>query len=231
VPVTDDDILTQGGVVALVGPTGVGKTTTVAKLAARYSLRHGSKRVALVTTDCYRIGAHEQLRTYGRILDVPVRVTSDETELRTVLQSLADKSLVLIDTAGMGQRDLRLSEHLALINSGLPRIRTYLVLGATAQMSGMEEIVSAFQGAKLTGCIATKVDETTRLGGLLSVVIDKHLPVAYLSDGQRVPEDLHPARAQDLVSRGVTLMQRAAAEHGDDYLALAFGGMLAHASA
>ncbi|MBI5461878.1 MAG: flagellar biosynthesis protein FlhF, partial [Gammaproteobacteria bacterium] len=110
VAVTDDDILNSGGIVALVGSTGVGKTTTVAKLAARFALRHGQRSVALITTDCYRIGAHEQLFTYGRILGVPVQVASSHEELRNALSSLSDKRLVLIDTAGMSQRDLRLAE-------------------------------------------------------------------------------------------------------------------------
>ncbi|HKJ75843.1 MAG TPA: flagellar biosynthesis protein FlhF, partial [Gammaproteobacteria bacterium] len=115
VPVTGDDILTQGGVVAVVGPTGVGKTTTVAKLAARYTLRHGRNRVALVTTDSYRIGAHQQLKTYGRILGVPVHVANDAEELQRTLEGLQDKELVLIDTAGMSQRDMRLSEQLGVL--------------------------------------------------------------------------------------------------------------------
>lgn len=228
-PVIDDDIVTNGGVVALVGPTGVGKTTTVAKLAARFTLRHGPGRVALVTTDGYRIGAHEQLRTFGRILDLPVRVAADEKELRSALQGLEDKDLILVDTAGMGQRDLRLSEQLAMLNNGVPQVKVYLVLAATTQIAGLEEIVSAFQDVKLNGCIATKVDEAGRLGALVSVIIDKQLPLAYLSDGQRVPEDLQPARAQTVISTGARLMRKAAPEIDNDVLALAFGGMLANA--
>lgn len=231
IPVTDDDILAHGGVIVLVGPTGVGKTTTVAKLAARFTLRHGPRRVALVTTDSYRIGAHEQLRTYGRILDIPVRVASDRQELESALQGLDDKALVVVDTAGMGQRDLRLSEQLAMIQGSLPSVRAYLVLSATTQLSGLEEIIAAFSSLQLAGCIVTKVDETTRLGALISVAIQKQLPLAYFSDGQRVPEDLHPARAQNLVSRGVVLMHKVNMEFGDEGLALAFGGMVAHASA
>ena len=144
VSVAEHDVMDQGGVVALVGSTGVGKTTSVAKLAARYVLRHGQRHVALVTTDSYRIGAHEQLMTYGRLLGIPVQVASDHRELHSALNSLAEKRLVLIDTAGMSQRDVRLSEQFAtLADSGIP-IRTLLVLSATAHTSVLRETVEAF---------------------------------------------------------------------------------------
>ncbi len=227
ISVTEDDILTRGGVVALVGPTGVGKTTTVAKLAARFILRHGANRVALVTTDSFRIGAHQQLRTYGRLLNVPVHVANDAAELRTVLDGLRDKQLVLIDTAGVSQRDLRLAEQLKLLHSGAPRVRNYLVLSATAQRAALEESVQAFRNTDIAGCILTKVDETAGLGEALSVIAQQQLPVAYVSDGQRVPEDLHPARANKLVSRSVALLQQNNNElPEEDALANAFGRMV-----
>lgn len=227
-PVTDDDILNTGGVVALVGSTGVGKTTTVAKLAARYALRHGQRSVALITTDCYRIGAHEQLFTFGRILGVPVQAISSHDELQTALASLADKRLVLIDTAGMSQRDLRLAEQLATLrDSGFP-LHTYLVMTATTQASVLEEAVRAFGSASLAGCILTKLDEAASLGGALSVIAKHQLPLAYVGDGQRVPEDLHPARAHNLVNRAVSLMQQAGQDSNDETLAERFGGMAAN---
>ena len=227
-PVTDDDILSSGGVIALVGSTGVGKTTSVAKLAARYALRHGQRSVALVTTDCYRIGAHEQLFTYGRILGVPVQAASSHEELQTALASLVDRRLVLIDTAGMSQRDLRLAEQLATLrDSGFP-LRTYLVMNATTQSNVLEEAVRAFGTAALEGCILTKVDEAASLGGALSVVAKHRLPLAYVGDGQRVPEDLHPARAHNLVNRAVSLMQQAGQDSNDETLAERFGGMAAN---
>ncbi len=207
-PVTDDDILSRGGVVALVGPTGVGKTTTIAKLAARFVLRHGQRSVALVTTDNYRIAAHEQLRTYGRILGLPVRAAADADELSAVLSGFKDRRLVLIDTAGMSQRDVRLTEQFAALTAGIEAIKTYLVLSATTQASGLVEVVRAFGTVRLNGCILTKLDEAAGLGGVLSIVLQHRLPVAYVSDGQRVPEDMRPARAPGLVSRSVALMQQ-----------------------
>lgn len=228
-PVTDDDILSTGGVVALVGSTGVGKTTTVAKLAARFALRHGHRNVALITTDSYRIGAHEQLFTYGRILGVPVQVASDHNELQTALKSLSDKRLVLIDTAGMSLRDVRLSEQFATLrDAGMP-IRTYLAMAATTQASVLREAIKTFSSAGLDGCILTKVDEAASLGDTLALVAEYRLPLAYIGDGQRVPEDLHPARSHSLVNRAVSLMQQTEQDTHDDTLAERFGGMAAHA--
>jgi len=229
IPVTHDDILEKGGVVSLVGPTGVGKTTTIAKLAARYAVRHGSKRVALVTTDNFRIGAHEHLRAYAKILDIPLRVVSSGEELHATLKDLANRKLVLIDTAGMSQRDLRLKEQFSLIREASSRIRSYLVLSATTNQSTYEEIINAYGRLGLSGCILTKVDEANTLGGALSAIVRNRLPVAYMSDGQRVPEDLYAARAHSLVSRSVTLMRqdtfRAAQQPIDSYI----GGLSAHA--
>jgi flagellar biosynthesis protein FlhF len=229
IPVTNDDILERGGMVALLGATGVGKTTTVAKLAARFALRHGQKRVALVTTDGYRIGAHEQLLTYGKILGVPVQVAADHDQLAQVLKSVMDKHLVLIDTAGMSQRDLRLTEQFGtLANTGLP-IRSYLVLSATAQAAVQEETIRAFRGVELDGCILTKVDETASLGGALSVISEQQLPLAYVADGQRVPEDMQPARPHTLVQQAAGMVQEADWVPGDAVLAERFGGVMANA--
>ncbi len=227
--VTNDDILSEGGVVALVGPTGVGKTTTVAKLAARFALRHGYQEVALITTDSYRIAAYEQLRTYGRILGIPVRVVKNAEELGAALESFQHKRLVLIDTAGMGQRDVRLAEQFKTILAGAPRIKSYVLLAANVQGSGLNEVVRTFKHLKPEGCILTKLDECVSLGGALSVVVEQRLPVAYLSDGQRVPEDIQPARAEWLVERSAALLQESEESIDDDTMVLTMGGVSADA--
>ncbi len=227
--ITGDDIVSKGGVVALVGPTGVGKTTTVAKLAARFALRHGYQEVALITTDGYRIAAHEQLRTYGRILGIPVQVVNNAEELRGVLEGFRDKRLVLIDTAGMGQRDLRLAGQFKTILSGAPQIRSYVLLAANVQREGLDEVAHAFSDLEPAGCILTKVDECVSLGGVLSVVAERELPVAYVSDGQRVPEDIHPARAEGLVERAAGLVAGGEEFPDDETMVLTMGGVVAHA--
>ncbi|MCG8383303.1 MAG: flagellar biosynthesis protein FlhF [Gammaproteobacteria bacterium] len=202
-PVMDDEILNYGGVVALVGSTGVGKTTTVAKLAARYAMTHGQRNVAIVTTDNYRIGAHEQLLHYARILGVPMQTADNNEQLGRVLAGLMDRKLVLIDTAGMSQRDLRLSEQFATLKGSSPLIKSYLVMSATTDLNALDETVKAFSRVDLTGCIITKLDEASAIGAPMTVAIRHHLPVAYVGVGQRVPEDLQPARAHRLISRAL----------------------------
>ena len=228
-PVAGEGLIDEGGVVALVGPTGVGKTTTIAKLAARFILRHGHRNLALVTTDSYRIGAREQLNTYARILDVPVRTAASADELGVILNALSGKRLVLVDTAGMSQRDLRLSDQLSMLHSGSRPVRTFLALSATTQHPAMEQAVKAFGGDSLEGCILTKVDEAASLGGALSALVHCNIPLAFYTDGQKVPEDIHLARAHTLVSRAVTLAQEAGTEYSDEYLAMALGGLRADA--
>lgn len=203
---SDEDLLDRGGVYALVGPTGVGKTTTTAKLAARCVVRHGAGRLALITTDGYRIGAQEQLRIYGRILGVPVFSVRDAADLRQTLAGLRNKHMVLIDTMGMSQRDRMVAEQAAML-SGAGDVRRLLLLNATARGDTLDDVVRAYAGGDLAGCIFTKVDEAASLAPALDVAVRHELDIRYLTNGQRVPEDLHlPNRAY--------LLHRALREHG-----------------
>ena len=188
------DIVDRGGVYALVGPTGVGKTTTTAKLAARCVLRHGPSKVALVTTDSYRIGAHEQLRIYGRILGVPVYLVKDGEELRQTLRELQHKHLVLIDTMGMSQRD-KLVPELTDMLAGCA-VQRLLLLSSTSRGDTLDDVIRAYAGDSLAGCVLTKIDEAASLATALDVIMRHRLTLHYVSNGQRVPEDLHlPNRA------------------------------------
>ncbi len=203
-----DDIVERGGVYALVGPTGVGKTTTVAKLAARAVLRHGAAKVALVTTDTYRIGAQDQLRIYGRILGTPVFAVRDENDLEMTLSDLSGRHLVFVDTVGMSQRDKRLAEQVALLCGEQRDVKRLLLLGAPSQGVTLEEVARAYSGPGLIGCILTKIDEALTYGPVLDVAIRHELPVHYVTNGQRVPEDLHQANAAYLADRAFRIHQQ-----------------------
>jgi flagellar biosynthesis protein FlhF len=195
----ENDIVDRGGVYALVGPTGVGKTTTTAKLAARCVLRHGPSKVALVTTDGYRIGAHEQLRIYGRILGVSVHLVKDANELRQTLVELQHKHMVLIDTMGMSQRD-KLVPELTYMLAGCD-VQRLLLLNSTSRGDTLDDVVRAYAGDTLAGCILTKIDEAASLATVLDVIMRHGLRLQYVSNGQRVPEDLHLPNRSYLLHR------------------------------
>ncbi|MGX5731775.1 flagellar biosynthesis protein FlhF [Pseudoxanthomonas beigongshangi] len=199
-PILPQDPLEQGGVIALVGPTGAGKTTTIAKLAAAYADRHNPRDVALVTTDTVRVGGREQLHSYGRQLGIAVHEADSDVRLAQTLERLRDYKLVLIDTAGMGQRDRNLVGQLNWLRAA-GQVHTLLVLPANSHFGDLDEVVRRFSGAQPHGVVLTKVDETGRLGSALSVIVDHQLPMAWITDGQRVPDDLHRASAPNLVLR------------------------------
>ncbi|MCL4145143.1 UNVERIFIED_CONTAM: hypothetical protein GTU68_051267 [Idotea baltica] len=209
IPTAKVDTLSRGGIVALLGPTGVGKTTTIAKLAARAAMEYGPDQVALVTTDTFRIGAQEQLAIYGRIMGCPVRIAKDADELSSVLYQLRNRRLILVDTAGMGQRDVRLTEQIDTLmeNSG-SEISSYLVMPATAQRRVLQETIDHFKRIPLSGCILSKIDESLSLGELISVTIENGLPIAYIANGQRVPEDIVLAQPKYLVAKANELLEK-----------------------
>jgi flagellar biosynthesis protein FlhF len=200
----DNDIIDQGGVFALVGPTGVGKTTTTAKLAARCVVRYGAERLALLTTDGYRIGAHEQLRIYGRILGVPVHVVRDGEDLRRTLVELRDKHMILIDTVGMSQRDRMVAEQAAMLTRA-GEVKRLLLLNAGSRGDTLDDVVRAYSGEDLAGCVLTKVDEAPSLGPAIDAVIRHGLLLAYVANGQRVPEDMHLPNRSYLLHRAFKL--------------------------
>lgn len=203
--IEQQDILKSGGIVALVGPTGVGKTTTIAKLAGRFVMRHGPGQLALITTDCYKIGAQAQLQTFADLLGVPIHVAQTREELETLLIGLRQKKLILIDTAGMSQKDMRITQQLTAGYSGLVPIRNYLVLSAASPLKVMREVYAAFSQMNLHALILTKLDEAVQLGAAMTLMAETGLPLAYLSEGQRVPEDIQLADKDHLIDQAMVL--------------------------
>lgn len=205
----DDDILSQSGVVALMGPTGTGKTTTIAKLAAQAAHKFGVDQVAIITLDNYRIGAYEQIATYGKIIGCSVKKAQNSDELSDLLYQFRNKRLVLVDTAGFSQKDVRLIKQLEMMKqNSCTSIRNYLVMQANCQYRVMQQTVNEYRQISLQGCILTKLDECYSLGEVISVAIENKLPICYLADGQRVPEDLQPARTKFLITSAAKLYKK-----------------------
>jgi len=209
IPVCDDTLLADGGTIALIGPTGVGKTTTIAKIAARFSMLHGSDEIALICADAYRIGAKEHLTAFGNIIGVKVHAASTSGELSALLDRLRSKKLILIDTEGMSQRDVELSNRLAAYGNNEERVHFYLTLSAACQEAVIDETIRSFNKVPLAGTIVTKIDEAAQLGCVLSALIRHDLPAAWLSNGQRIPDDLYPAARKKLwlVNQAVECME------------------------
>ena len=199
----DVEVMDRGGIFALVGPTGVGKTTTVAKLAARATMKFGPQHVALITTDSYRIGAQDQLRIYGKILGVPVFSIQNEGDLQLTLADLSNRHIIFIDTVGMGQRDARVAAQISMFDSLDRPVERLLVMAANADGHTLEDVVRHYRSQTLAGCILSKIDETVALGASLDIVIRNRLKVCYVTNGQRVPEDLHSAHGGFLIDRAM----------------------------
>ena len=205
---SDKEIMDRGGIYALVGHTGVGKTTTVAKLAARATMRFGAQHVALITTDSYRIGAQDQLRIYGKILGIPVFSIQNEGDLQLTLADLSNRHIVFIDTVGMGQRDARVLAQIEMFRTAGRPIERLLLLASNADGQTLEDVVRRYRGDGLTGCVLSKIDESVAMGPSLDVIIRNRLRLFYITNGQRVPEDLHAAHAGFLVDRAMRSQQQ-----------------------
>ncbi len=225
-PINRRDLLGEGGRIALVGSTGVGKTTTIAKIAARFAHNHGKRSVAMITTDQFRIGAQEQLQHYARLLEIPLLTAGNSEELCDRLDMLADKKLVLIDTAGMSQRDLRLAEQFHRLQAGAPQIKPYLVLSANTQLAALNQTILNFRKVKLAGAIVTKLDEAASLGGIITAAIRHQLVLAYCGTGQKVPEDFEPAKSHRLIAKAVSMLQQFGEHSEQEALALRYNHII-----
>lgn len=230
IPVAEPAVLDNGGVVALVGPTGVGKTTTIAKMAARFALRHGHRSVALITTDSFRIGARDQLQTYARILNIPVRTATTPEEMDAALNALGDRRLILIDTAGMAAAHERVADQIQTLQAIGRSLTTLLTLSATTEPAALQRALKLFAEFRPDACVLTKLDEAASLGAVLSALIQAGLPAVFTTNGQRVPEDLQPARAHPLVTRAAELLVENPVGVDAGYMALALGGSNHHAN-
>lgn len=197
----NQDVVETGGLYALVGPTGVGKTTTTAKLAARCVVKYGADSLGLITTDSYRIGAQDQLRIYGKILGVQVYTAQTHADLQQLRATMQRKRLILIDTVGMGQRDARLAEQTKILNDS--HVKRILLLNTTSQAETLDDVVRRYKDQGLHGAILSKLDEAVKIGGVLDVVMRHKLALHYMATGQRVPEDLFPADPKVLIHRAL----------------------------
>jgi flagellar biosynthesis protein FlhF len=216
-----------GGVYALVGATGVGKTTSTAKIAAAFATQHGSGNLGLITLDAYRVGAQEQLRTYGRILGVPVHTAHDRASLEDLLELLSAKRMVLIDTAGMGQRDARTRELLEML--GHRAIQRLLVVNAASQGETIEDVMTSWRAAACRGVVLSKVDEAVKIGPALDAIIRHKLRVVGVANGQRVPEDWHRLSGAVLVQRALRATSSPSWKLDAQEVSLVFAGAARHA--
>jgi len=208
IPSITDDPVATGGIYAFLGTTGVGKTTTIAKLAARYVMEHGAEQVALLTTDTFRIGAHDQLRSLGRILNVQVKVVDNLQQLPDILKGFHKQALVLIDTPGMSYNDPLLNAHINVLRR-CTQVQTSLVLSANSQYQMMQASFHSYRIAKPRFCVMTKLDECASLGDAISLLSANDLPLAYITDGQAVPDDLSILKPHQLLAKAVSLSKAA----------------------
>lgn len=198
---SETDVLNNGGTIALLGSTGVGKTATAAKIAAQFAIKHGRNQVAFITTDRNRVGDEAKLLSIGSALGIPVQVVDSYEQISAALESLAVRKLVIIDAEGISQRDVAIIEKIKTLLDDNQQIDPYLVIPATAQESVVTETIDAYSGVQLTGAIITKVDEVSSIGPAISGLIRNKLPIALMSNGQRIPEDLHSPPVEYFVNK------------------------------
>ena len=223
IPESREDMVEHGGVFALVGATGVGKTTAIAKLAAHCAMRHGKQSVALISTDNMRVGAREQLRSFAAILDVPLVFCESPEQLEREVQRLRERKLVLIDTAGLSVKDPRMGQNLAQIRR-VKTIQPLLTLPANGQLGVLEQTCRVFSNCDPVGCIVSKVDEAYSMGAVMTKVVEYKIPLTWFGTGQRVPEDLTRASAAGMMrlSLGTEALRKPTALDADE-LASHFG--------
>ncbi|ODS23702.1 hypothetical protein AB835_07320 [Candidatus Endobugula sertula] len=207
IPYDISDKIAKGGVYAFLGTTGVGKTTTIAKLAARHVIHHGAEKLVLLTTDNYRIASHNQLKSLAMILNVQIKVVEDLKQLPLLVKSLSDYDLILIDTPGMGYTDPLLKSHLHIFKQ-CPQVNNLLVLSATTQYQMLKASLHSYYIAGLNGCVLTKLDECAHLGDALSMMSEHSVPLAYVTDGQSIPDDIAVLKPSQLISRAVNMLKQ-----------------------
>lgn len=230
IAVTHDNIINNGGRIALVGPTGVGKTTTIAKLASKFITRHGENSVALISYDHYRIGAHDQLMTYGRLIGAPVITAVNRSELDEIITSLHHKKLILIDTAGMSPNNPGFKEHIQeLMNNSIhDQMDHYLTISANTQYSALNKVIDNYSPLKIKAAILTKTDEATNFGDMISATMERRLPVAYITTGQTVPSDIEEAKVTNLISKSISLAAQETKEVNEEAMAQTYGPLVAN---
>ena len=210
----------EGGIYALMGPTGVGKTTTVAKLAAQCVKAYGANSVGLITLDTYRVAGYEQLRSYGRMLGVVAHLAHDAAALQDLLNLLSNKRMVIIDTAGLSQSDPRIADMLELLSA--PKIKKLLVLNAGSHGDTLDDVFNAYKAADLYGVILSKLDEAPKLGPALDTLIRHQALLRGVSTGQRVPEDWQRPDAEALVRLSMGTSAKSAYDPQSSELGLFF---------
>jgi len=223
IPIHHDNILTGDAVIAFAGASGTGKTTTVAKLAARFVLEHGAKNVVLATLDSYRVGGREQLSSYAKILGIPLTTINNSNDLSDILDRFHGRKLILIDTAGLSPNDTRQKRQIEILKDVKIPIQLCLVLAATSQVTTLKQIIGTYRSLDPAMAVLTKLDEASSLGGVLSVVMEQGLKVVYQCAGQQVPEDIQQAEATDLIARSISLMKRYGREYEEEYIEQSYG--------